>query len=57
MKETEFLTLDSTAARMALGWQDRISFENAVSWSLDSGDTDARQRVLGQIGQFESASF
>jgi CDP-glucose 4,6-dehydratase len=57
MKETEFLTLDSTAARMALGWQDRISFENAVSWSLDSGNTDARDRVLDQIGQFESASF
>lgn len=56
MKETDFLTLDSTAARNVLGWRDRISFEKAVSWSLDLGDLDAKERVLDQIRQFESVS-
>ena len=54
IKETEFLTLDSTAARKVLGWQDRISFETGVAWSIDPGDADPRDKVLEQISQFES---
>jgi CDP-glucose 4,6-dehydratase len=54
MKETSFLTLDSSAAREALGWHDKVSFEDAVSWSIDSGEADPRSKVLRQIANFES---
>jgi len=35
VKETSFLTLDSTKARDLLGWKDKLSFETAIGWSLE----------------------
>ena len=34
VKETSFLTLDSSKARELLGWKDRLGFGEAVNWSL-----------------------
>lgn len=52
-KETAFLTLDSAAARGALGWADKISFDTAVAWSLDRNESHPREKVLEQLRQFE----
>lgn len=55
LKETVFLTLDSTKARTLLGWQDKLSFDAAVQWSLDSLDEPlTRDRMTAQIEQFLS---
>lgn len=33
--EAELLALDATKARSALGWDERLSFEQAVGWTVD----------------------
>lgn len=38
VKETSFLTLDSTKARDLLGWKDKLSFETAIGWSVEAFD-------------------
>ena len=35
VKETNFLTLDSTKARAILGWRDKLDFPSAIRWSLE----------------------
>lgn len=35
VKETQFLTLNSSKARKTLNWKDMLSFEEAVNWSLE----------------------
>lgn len=36
VKETGFLTLNSSKAREMLKWQDRLDFASAIQWSLES---------------------
>jgi CDP-glucose 4,6-dehydratase len=52
-RESEFLTLDSSAAELSLGWKNKIEFERAVEWSLaEIADQEPRVIVKHQIVQF-----
>lgn len=53
-QETDFLTLDSSAARQLLGWRDRLPFDKAVEWSIPGGQPDPRALVTQQILEFEN---
>jgi CDP-glucose 4,6-dehydratase len=44
VKETQFLTLNSSRARETLNWRDMLSFEEAVNWSLE-GISDRLDRA------------
>lgn len=48
LKETAFLTLDSSLAREKLGWNDKIDFEQAVAWSLEGVGVLMSEDVVNQ---------
>lgn len=53
VKETDFLTLNSTKARKLLQWSEKLGFESAISWSLESLDTGLdRDLMLSQVERF-----
>jgi CDP-glucose 4,6-dehydratase len=55
VKETSFLTLDSTKARNLLGWKDKLSFETAIAWSLEAFDEELTlSRMQSQVQRFLS---
>lgn len=53
LKETQLLTLNSALARTALGWKNKLGFEEAVLWSLEElNGRDAREVAVTQIRHF-----
>lgn len=59
--ESNFLVLDSSKARLKLGWQDKLNFDNAIGWTVDwykkVGDgADPLTETVSQIREFESRS-
>jgi CDP-glucose 4,6-dehydratase len=53
VRETSFLTLNSSQAREILGWQDKLDFEKAVAWSLaDAGKPLNRELMQHQVRSF-----
>jgi CDP-glucose 4,6-dehydratase len=46
VKETSFLTLNSSNARSLLGWRDKLDFESAIAWSLESIDTGLTRELM-----------
>ena len=57
--EADFLTLDATRARSELGWKDRLSFEEAVEWTVGwerqvRGGDSALNASLEQIDRYEA---
>jgi len=55
--EAELLALDSRKAELLLGWQDRISFHDALAWTVDwekkvRAGADARAVTTAQITEF-----
>ena len=59
--EAELLALDAAAARQLLGWDDRLSFTEAVRWTVDwhkgvMSGLDAMQVCTEQLAQFENMS-
>lgn len=52
-KETQFLTLDSSAAQSLLDWRNRVNFETAVSWTLlGASQTEPKFVCEAQIRDF-----
>ena len=55
LKETSFLTLNSSKARHMLEWRDRLNFESAIGWSLESIDSGLdRDLMMRQISRYLS---
>jgi CDP-glucose 4,6-dehydratase len=53
VKETSFLTLNSSNARSLLGWRDKLDFESAIAWSLESIDTGlTRELMQKQVSRY-----
>ena len=57
--EAHMLTLDATKAKSELGWRDRLSFEDAVRWTVDwhkrvEAGESALDVTLSQIEAFEA---
>ena len=57
--EAHMLTLDATKAKTELGWHDRLSFEDAVRWTVDwhkkvEAGESALEVTLAQIEAFEA---
>lgn len=57
--EAELLALDAAKARTALGWQDRLPFEQAVAWTVDwqrrvLGGEHPRVATVAQLTAFEA---
>jgi CDP-glucose 4,6-dehydratase len=53
LKETSFLTLNSSKARHMLEWRDRLNFESAIEWSLESIDSGLdRDLMMRQISRY-----
>lgn len=55
--EAGLLALDAAKARLALGWTDRLSFDEALSWTVDwakqaLAGADPRELCTDQIGRF-----
>lgn len=46
LTETSFLTLNSSKARGMLRWKDKLSFESAIGWSLQSIDSGLDRDVM-----------
>ena len=56
LKESEFLTLNSSAARNLTGWRDRLSFEDAVAWSVSNPTLGfGIESVIDQTSKFLAA--
>lgn len=53
VRETAFLTLNSSRARGILGWQDKLDFEKAVTWSV----SDAENPLNLELMQHQVRSF
>jgi CDP-glucose 4,6-dehydratase len=59
LHEAALLTLDPTHARQALGWRDRLTFDEAVDWTVkwrrqvDAGES-ALDVTLDQIAAFDA---
>jgi len=61
LHEAQLLALDSTRAKTALGWRNKLSLDQAVAWTVDwykeSGlGESARAITLGQIDAFRRLS-
>jgi CDP-glucose 4,6-dehydratase len=57
--EAGLLALDASKARTELGWRNKLSFTEAVGWTIDwekqtRGGTAARAATIEQIRRFES---
>ena len=57
--EAHMLTLDATKAKTELGWRDRLSFDDAVRWTVDwhkrvEAGESALDVTLSQIEAFET---
>jgi CDP-glucose 4,6-dehydratase len=55
--EAELLALDATKARAELGWDDRLTYSEAVSWTVDwhtrvSSGEDPREVTLAQVKEY-----
>lgn len=46
VKETNFLTLNSSKARRLLEWRDKLDFTSAVSWSLESIESGLNKDLM-----------
>lgn len=58
--EAGLLALDASRAESELGWRNKLSFEDSVSWTVawdrnSRGGTDPRDVTLAQIADFETA--
>ena len=59
--ESNFLALDSSKARLKLGWQDKLNFDGAIGWTVDwykrvREGADPLTETVSQIREFESRS-
>ncbi len=59
LHESGFLAVDSTKARLKLGWRPRFSLDEALTWTaewyrLDKAGNDSRETTLRQIAGYES---
>jgi CDP-glucose 4,6-dehydratase len=56
--EAGYLLLDSTKARSALGWKDRLDFDSTINWTADwyksATNLDVRSVTEGQVSRFLS---
>jgi CDP-glucose 4,6-dehydratase len=52
IRETETLLLDSSRSRRELGWQDKLDFENTVSFTLDWYKSSDPSYTMKQIQAF-----
>jgi len=56
--EAGYLLLDSTKARSALGWKDRLDFDSTINWTADwyknAMNLDVRSVTEGQVSRFLS---
>ena len=57
LHEADILALDATKARIQLGWDDRLSYSQAVSWTVSwhkrvSNGEDPREVTLAQIEEY-----
>ncbi|QCB93131.1 CDP-glucose 4,6-dehydratase [Cellulomonas shaoxiangyii] len=55
--EAGLLALDSRKAELLLGWRDRLSFRDALRWTVDwsravHDGADARERTMAQVDEY-----
>jgi CDP-glucose 4,6-dehydratase len=54
-KEASYLLLDSSSARLQLGWRDRLDFYESIKWSMNwyiSQDLEPLERTKVQIENY-----
>jgi len=53
VKETSFLTLNSSKARTLLNWRDKLDFSSAIRWSLESIEAGLDRGLMeSQVARF-----